>query len=117
MIGEISQVISPLTGDFGDPAFTNNLLKRNLTHGTAETHDFGQHATASEAVFAPVPGAAEDAATSPTRTTLTAARLTWSSSPTRTSPPSPSRVCTCQPGSRSGFTAADSPTRITGRDR
>jgi carotenoid cleavage dioxygenase len=61
MIGEVSQAISPLTGDFADEAFTNALLKHDLTHGTAETHDFGQHATAGEAVFAPAaPGAAED---------------------------------------------------------
>jgi hypothetical protein len=53
MIGEVSQAISPLTGDFADEAFTNALLKHDLTHGTAETHDFGQHATAGEAVFAP----------------------------------------------------------------
>jgi carotenoid cleavage dioxygenase-like enzyme len=60
MIGGVSQAISPLTGDFADEEFTNALLKHELTHGTAETHDFGQHATAGEAVFAPAaPGAAE----------------------------------------------------------
>ena len=61
MIGEVGQAISPLTGNFADEAFTNGLLKHDLAHGTAETHDFGQHATAGEAVFAPAaPGAAED---------------------------------------------------------
>ena len=61
MIGEVSQAISPLTGDFADEAFTNALLRHDLAHGTAETHDFGQHATAGETVFALAdPGAAED---------------------------------------------------------
>jgi carotenoid cleavage dioxygenase len=61
VIGEVGQAISPLTGDFADEAFTNALLKHDLAHGTAETHDFGQHATAGEAVFAPAaPAAAED---------------------------------------------------------
>jgi carotenoid cleavage dioxygenase len=89
MIGEVSRAISPLTDDFADEAFTNALLKHDLTHGTAETHDFGQHATAGEAVFAlAAPGAAETTAmSSPTCTTPTAARLTWSSSSPRTSPP------------------------------
>jgi carotenoid cleavage dioxygenase-like enzyme len=59
-----------MIGDFADTAFANDLLKRNLTHGTAETHDFGHHATGSEAVFAPAPGAAEDDGyVLPTRTT------------------------------------------------
>ena len=44
MIGEVSQAISPLTGDFADEAFTNALLRHDLTHGTAETLDSGQHA-------------------------------------------------------------------------
>jgi hypothetical protein len=83
MIGEVSQAISPLTGDFADEAFTNALLKHDLTHGTAETHDFGQHATAGEAVFAPPRPARPKttAMSSPTCTTPTSARLTWSSSP------------------------------------
>jgi carotenoid cleavage dioxygenase len=61
MIGEVGQAVSPLTGDFADQAFTNALLKHDLAHGTAETHDFGRDATAGEAVFTPTaPGAAED---------------------------------------------------------
>lgn len=61
MIGEVSQVISRLTGNYADEVFTKALLKHDRAHGTAETHDFSQHATAGEAVFAPAtPGAAED---------------------------------------------------------
>ena len=33
MIGEVSQAISPLTGDFADGAFTNALLKTDATPG------------------------------------------------------------------------------------
>lgn len=116
MIGEVSQAISPLTGDFADEAFTNALLRHDLTHGTAETHDFGRHATAGEPCSLPPRPARPKTTTmsSPTCTTPTAALLTWPPSPPRTSPRSPSRVCTCQPGSRSDFTAAGSPTTITG---
>ena len=45
----------------------------------------------------------------PSCTTPTAAQLTWSSSPRRTSPPNQSPASTCQPGSRSASTAAGSP--------
>ncbi|MGC1755761.1 MAG: carotenoid oxygenase family protein [Trebonia sp.] len=52
--------ISP-GGDFADEAFSNALLKHDLAAGTAQAHEFGQDATAGEAVFAPAaPGAAED---------------------------------------------------------
>ena len=61
MIGEVSQMISPLTGNYADEVFTKALLKHDRAHGTAETHDFSQHTIAGEAVFAPAaPGAAED---------------------------------------------------------
>ena len=61
MIGEVGRAITPLTGDFADEAFSNALLKHDLTHGTVERHDFGRDATAGEAVFTPsAPGAAED---------------------------------------------------------
>ena len=71
MIGEVSQAISPLTGDFADEAFTNALLRHDLAHGTAETHDFGQHATAGETVSpSPTPARPKTTATSsPTCTT------------------------------------------------
>ena len=52
--------ISP-GGDFADEAFSNALLKHDLAAGTVQAHEFGQDATAGEAVFAPAaPGAAED---------------------------------------------------------
>lgn len=42
-------------------AFGNALLKHDLAAGTTQAHEFGKHATAGEAVFAPAaPGAAED---------------------------------------------------------
>jgi len=48
-------------GDFADRAFSNALLKHDLAAGTVQAHEFGQDATAGEAVFAPAaPGAAED---------------------------------------------------------
>jgi len=48
-------------GDFADEAFSNALLKHDLTAGTVQAHEFGKDATAGEAVFAPAaPGAAED---------------------------------------------------------
>ena len=64
MSGEVSQAISPLTGDFADEASTNALLRHDLTHGTAETHDFGQHATAGDSP----PAAAGDNPRSPAHT-------------------------------------------------
>ena len=52
--------ISP-GGDFADEAFSNALLRHDLTAGTVQAHEFGRDATAGEAVFAPAaPGAAED---------------------------------------------------------
>src|SRR5260370_41990202 len=61
MLGEVGRAVPPLTGDFADEAFSNALLKHDLTHGTVERHDFGRDATAGEAVFTPsAPGAAED---------------------------------------------------------
>lgn len=38
-------------GDFADGAFSNALLKHDLTAGTVQAHEFGQDATAGEAVF------------------------------------------------------------------
>ena len=114
VIGEVTRAITA-TGDFRDDAFTNAILRHDLTRGTVEAHEFGRDATAGEAVFAPSsPDAAEDdgyvrmtfAFTIPT-----GAPPTWSSSPPRTSPPTPSPACTCPPGSRSASTAAGFPTR------
>jgi carotenoid cleavage dioxygenase-like enzyme len=52
--------ISP-GGDFADEAFSNALLKHDLAAGTVQAHEFGQDATAGEAVFAPAaPGTGED---------------------------------------------------------
>ena len=52
--------ISP-SGDFADEAFSNALLKHDLTAGAVQAHEFGTDATAGEAVFAPAaPDAAED---------------------------------------------------------
>jgi hypothetical protein len=31
-----------VTGDFGDDAFTNAILKHDLTAGTAQAHEFGR---------------------------------------------------------------------------
>ena len=52
--------ISP-GSNFADEAFSNALLKHDLTAGTVQAHELGPDATAREAVFAPAaPGAAED---------------------------------------------------------
>jgi carotenoid cleavage dioxygenase len=52
--------VSP-DGDFADEVFSNALLKHDLTAGTVQAHEFGQDATAGEAVFVPAaPGSAED---------------------------------------------------------
>jgi carotenoid cleavage dioxygenase-like enzyme len=60
-IGEVSRALISLSGEFADQAFANALLKHDLAHGTAETHEFGRGATAGEAVFVPAsPGASED---------------------------------------------------------
>jgi carotenoid cleavage dioxygenase-like enzyme len=61
VIGEVSKALISLSGEFADQAFANALLKHDLAHGTAETHEFGRGATAGEAVFVPAsPGAPED---------------------------------------------------------
>ena len=61
VIAELSRATVSLSGDFADQAFANALLKHDLTAGTVQAHQFGNHATAGEAVFAPAsPGAAED---------------------------------------------------------
>jgi carotenoid cleavage dioxygenase-like enzyme len=52
VIGEVTRAITA-TGDFGDDAFTNAILKHDLKAGTVEAHEFGKDATAGEAVFAP----------------------------------------------------------------
>ena len=61
VIGEVSRALIPLSGDFADQAFANELLKHDLAHGTLEAHEFGPDASAGEAVFAPAsPSAPED---------------------------------------------------------
>jgi carotenoid cleavage dioxygenase-like enzyme len=61
VIGAVGHATVSTHGDFADEAFSNALLKHDLTTGTVQAHDFGQDATAGEAVFAPAaPGAAED---------------------------------------------------------
>ncbi len=61
VIGAVSQATVSPSGDFADEAFTNALLKHDLTAGTVQAHQFGASATAGEAVFAPAaPDAAED---------------------------------------------------------
>jgi carotenoid cleavage dioxygenase len=61
VIGQVDRATVSLSGDFGDAAFANALLKHDLAHGTTEAHEFGRDATAGEAVFVPAsPGAAED---------------------------------------------------------
>jgi len=52
VIGDVTRAITA-TGDFGDDAFTNAILKHDLTAGTVQAHEFGKDATAGEAVFAP----------------------------------------------------------------
>jgi len=60
VIGEVTRAITA-TGDFGDDAFTNALLRHDLARGTVEVHEFGRDATVGEAVFAPAaPDSAED---------------------------------------------------------
>jgi carotenoid cleavage dioxygenase-like enzyme len=61
VIGAVGHATISPGGDFTDEAFSNALLKHDLTAGTVQAHEFGQDATAGEAVFAPAtPGAAED---------------------------------------------------------
>jgi carotenoid cleavage dioxygenase-like enzyme len=61
MIGEVLTATVTLDGEFADDAFSNGLLKHDLTTGTAQAHDFGRDATVGEAVFVPASAeAAED---------------------------------------------------------
>ena len=61
VIGAVGHATLSPSGGFADDAFSNALLKHDLTAGTVQVHDFGQDATAGEAVFAPAaPDAAED---------------------------------------------------------
>jgi carotenoid cleavage dioxygenase-like enzyme len=61
VIGAVGHATVSNGGDFADEAFSNALLKHDLTAGTVQAHEFGPDATAGEAVFAPAaPGAAED---------------------------------------------------------
>ncbi len=61
VIGAVGRATVSPDGDFADEAFSNALLKHDLTAGTVQAHEFGQDATAGEAVFVPAaPGAAED---------------------------------------------------------
>jgi carotenoid cleavage dioxygenase-like enzyme len=60
-IGEVNRAVISMNGDFGDQAFGNALLKRDLARDSVEAHEFGPDATAGEAVFvAASPMAAED---------------------------------------------------------
>jgi carotenoid cleavage dioxygenase-like enzyme len=60
VIGEVTRTITA-AGDFSDDAFSNALLRHDLTRGTVEAREFGRDATVGEAVFAPSsPDAAED---------------------------------------------------------
>jgi carotenoid cleavage dioxygenase-like enzyme len=61
VVGEIRRAVSQSSGDLPDEAFSNALLKHDLTHGTTQAHEFGRDATAGEAVFVPrAPEAPED---------------------------------------------------------
>ena len=61
VIGEVSRETVSLSGGFADGAFANALIKHDLAAGTNQAHEFGQDATAGEAVFAPsAPDAGED---------------------------------------------------------
>jgi carotenoid cleavage dioxygenase-like enzyme len=61
VIGAVGHATVSPGGDFADEAFSNALLKHDLTAGTVQAHEFGKDATAGEAVFAPSsPDAAED---------------------------------------------------------
>ncbi len=60
-LGLIDPALVTPSGDFADGAFSNALLKHDLTAGTVHAHTFGPYAPAGEAVFAPTaPDAAED---------------------------------------------------------
>jgi carotenoid cleavage dioxygenase len=61
VIGEVSQALISLSGQFRDQAFANALIKHDLLHSTTDAHEFGKDETAGEAVFVPAtPDAAED---------------------------------------------------------
>jgi len=61
VIGVVDHATISPSGDFADGAFSNALLKHDLTAGTAQAHPSGKGATAGEAVFAPAaPDSAED---------------------------------------------------------
>jgi carotenoid cleavage dioxygenase-like enzyme len=60
VIGEVTRAITA-SGDFGDDAFSNAILRHDLVAGTVQAREFGRDATVGEAVFAPsAPDAAED---------------------------------------------------------
>jgi carotenoid cleavage dioxygenase-like enzyme len=60
VIGEVTRSITA-SGDFGDDAFTNAILRHDLVAGSVQAREFGRGATVGEAVFAPsAPDAAED---------------------------------------------------------
>jgi Retinal pigment epithelial membrane protein len=110
MIGEVSQVISPLTGDFADEVFTDALL--NMTGRKApprRTTSASKPPPAKPCSLQPRPRTT--AMSSTTCTTPTAARRTFSSSPPRASSPSRWPVFTSR---RPASAAAGSPTRIMG---
>jgi carotenoid cleavage dioxygenase-like enzyme len=59
--GEVGQATVRMDGTFSDAAFTDALLKHDLSAGTVEAHRFPRDAAVGEAVFAPSsPEAAED---------------------------------------------------------
>ena len=61
VIGAVGHATVSPSGDFADEAFSNALLKHDLTAGTVQAHEFGKDATAGEGVFAPTaPDADED---------------------------------------------------------
>ncbi len=60
VIGAVGRATVSPSGDFADEAFSNALLKHDLGAGTVQAHEFGQNATAGEAVFAPAATAAAE---------------------------------------------------------
>ncbi|MGO9779496.1 MAG: carotenoid oxygenase family protein [Streptosporangiaceae bacterium] len=60
VIGAVGHATVSPSGDFADEAFSNALLKHDLGAGTVQAHEFGQNATAGEAVFAPAATAAAE---------------------------------------------------------
>ncbi len=61
VIGAVRRATVSSSGDFADEAFSNTLLKHDLSAGTVQTHQFGNNATAGEAVFVPAaPDATKD---------------------------------------------------------